>query len=252
MPEKRDNMSDFRESAWADKRFAESYLDKADIYIVERRTMFGFASSLCDYFFDKEEAVKILDLGCGDGVLTEELLKTHNISSATLVDGNEGMLQKAGERLKQFQSTDFIRASFQEILDGTAELGKYDLCISSMAIHHLERSEKASLFRCIATCLNPGGRFVNIDVVLPPSEELEGWYFSLWRDWLEDMMRRYHIKDEEPEDLIRRYKDPTSSNKPDTLGDQLKALKEAGFRDVDCYYKNGIFAVFGGKIEKKT
>ena len=61
------------------------------------------------------------------------------------------------------------------------------------------------------------------------------------------MMNRYHIKDEVPEDLIRRYKDPSSMNKPDKLGNQLKALEEAGFLDVDCYFKNGIFAVFGGK-----
>jgi tRNA (cmo5U34)-methyltransferase len=38
-------------------------------------------------------------------------------------------------------------------------------------------------------------------------------------------------------------------NKPDTLEDQLEALSETGFRDVDCYYKNGIFAVFGGKMK---
>jgi hypothetical protein len=36
-------------------------------------------------------------------------------------------------------------------------------------------------------------------------------------------------------------------NKPDTLSNQLKSLEEAGFLDVDCYFKNGIFVVFGGK-----
>jgi hypothetical protein len=30
-------MTDFEKSAWADNRFAESYLDKAEIYVVERR-----------------------------------------------------------------------------------------------------------------------------------------------------------------------------------------------------------------------
>jgi len=35
-------------------------------------------------------------------------------------------------------------------------------------------------------------------------------------------------------------------NKPDTLANQLRALKSAGFVDVDCYFKNGIFVVFGG------
>ena len=60
-------------------------------------------------------------------------------------------------------------------------------------------------------------------------------------------MNHHNIKDQVPEDLIRRYKDPSSMNKPDTLGNQLKALEEAGFSDVDCYFKNGIFAVVGGK-----
>lgn len=38
-------MTDFKQSAWADYRFAQNYLDKADIYIVERRKMFWFVSS---------------------------------------------------------------------------------------------------------------------------------------------------------------------------------------------------------------
>lgn len=102
-------------------------------------------------------------------------------------------------------------------------------------------------FEYIASHLNSGGHFVNMDVVRPPSEELEGWYFAIWKDWMWYMMNYYNIKDEMPEDLIRRYKDPSSMNKPDTLGNQLKALEEAGFLDVDCYFKNGIFTVLGGK-----
>ena len=240
-------MSDFRQSSWADDTFAGNYLDKAEIYIVERRKMFWLVTSLFNHFCNRKDTVKLLDLGCGDGVLTEELYKTNGALSATLVDGNDGMLRRARERLKKFQDVSYVQASFQEILDGAVQLGSYDFCVSSMAIHHLELGEKASLFRYIASLLTPGGRFVNIDVVLPPSQELEGWYFAIWKDWLADMMNRYNVKDELPEDIIHRYKDPSSTNKPDTLESQLKALKEAGFLDVDCYFKNGIFAVFGGK-----
>ena len=55
------------------------------------------------------------------------------------------------------------------------------------------------------------------------------------------------LTDEPAEEIIKRYKDPASTNRPDTLEDQLSALIDAGFSDVDCYYKNGIFAVFGGR-----
>lgn len=240
-------MSDFQKSAWAENRFAENYLDKADIYIVERRKMFRFVTSLFSHFLKGGKEARLLDLGCGDGVLTEELLKADGRIVATLVDGGEGMLNKAKERLKGYGNTAFIQAAFQDLLEGRVNLETYDFCVSSMAIHHLDMNEKASLFRLAASCLNPGGRFVDVDAVLPPSEELEEWYFAIWKDWVSGMMERYDIRDEDPEDLIRRYKDPSSMNRPDTLEDQLRALESAGFADVDCYFKNGIFVVFGGK-----
>jgi tRNA (cmo5U34)-methyltransferase len=34
---------------------------------------------------------------------------------------------------------------------------------------------------------------------------------------------------------------------PDTLAAQLNALQTIGFEDVDCFYKYGIFTMYGGK-----
>lgn len=240
-------MSDFSKSAWADNKFAQNYLDKANIYVMERRQMFWFVTSLVSHFRNGGQDMKLLELGCGDGALTEELLKTNDGLSATLLDGGESMIRKAQGRLKGYQNTTFIQVTFQDLLGGKITLGTYDFIVSSMAIHHLEMDEKASLFRLIASWLKPGGHFVDVDVILPPSEELEQWYFAIWKDWLAHMMNRYNIKDEVPEDPIKRYKDPSSMNKPDTLGNQLRALESAGFADVDCYFKNGVFVVFGGK-----
>ncbi len=121
----------------------------------------------------------------------------------------------------------------------------YDLCISSMAIHHLDMAGKEALFRLIAGHLEAGGCFINIDVVLTPSEGLETWYFALWKDWLPHMMELSGVTEGNPEDLIRRYKDPAGPNRPGTLGRQLVAPESAGFSEVDCHLKNGIFAVFG-------
>jgi tRNA (cmo5U34)-methyltransferase len=241
-------MDTFNQSAWAQEQFSKDFLEKADIYIQERRKMIRSMASLFSFYFKEKRDIHILDLGCGDGVLTEELLRKDETIIATLVDGSLTMLQKARERLTAYPGLHFIHASFQELLTGTVSLGNFYFCVSSFAIHHLEMKEKKNLFRYIYGHLNTEGHFVNIDVVLSPSQGLEEWYFSIWREWMQHMQDQLNLKDELPEDIIRRYKDPSSMNKPDTLEDHLDALRETGFRDVDCYYKNGIFAVFGGKI----
>jgi tRNA (cmo5U34)-methyltransferase len=241
-------MDTFNHSAWAQEQFSKDFLERADIYIQERRKIIRSMSSLFSFYFKEKRDIHILDLGCGDGVLTEELLGKDATIIATLVDGSLTMLQKARERLTAYPGMHFIHASFQELLTGMVSLDHFDFCVSSFAIHHLEMKEKKNLFRYIYGHLNTEGHFVNIDVVLSPSEGLEEWYFSLWREWMQHMQDQLNLKDELPEDIIKRYKDPSSMNKPDTLEDQLEALRETGFRDVDCYYKNGIFAIFGGKI----
>jgi len=240
-------MGGFKESSWNNEEFSKNYLEKADIYIVERRKMLGMISAFYMHFFKDRHRVSVLDLGCGDGVLAEELLKIDNSITATLADGSPTMLQGAYERLKAYQNLHFIEATFQEILNGNVDIGSFDLCVSSLAIHHLDMEHKALLFRYLFNHLNDGGFFLNLDVVLPPSEELEGWYCALWKDWMQNMLNQFGVHDENPDDIINRYKDPASMNKPDTLEAQLASLKETGFRDVDCYYKNGIFVIFGGR-----
>ncbi len=251
-------MDTFGRSAWAQKAFSNNYLEKADIYIPERRNMISMFSSLLTFFYAGRYDIRVLDLGCGDGVLTGELLRKSNVlgkSSGmslvpTLADGSESMLQKAGERLKAYQHIAYVHASFHELIRGSsgrAALGMFDLCMSSHAIHHLEMKDKTALFRFIFEHLHKDGRFINADVVLPPSEGLEAWYIAQWKEIMQAVMDQTGLSDESPDDVVKRYKDPSSMNRPDTLEDQVTALKEAGFREVDCYFKNGIFAVFGGK-----
>lgn len=241
-------MTDFSESAWASSEFSANYLERADVYISERRKMFGVVRSFCSRFFPaRNGTVRLLDLGSGDGVLAGELMEACGSIRATLVDASEDMLRRARERLGPDGDIEYVRADFKELLAGEVLPGVFDLAVSSLAIHHLDAGEKAALFEYVYGRLEKGGAFVNMDVVLPPSETLEGWYFELWKDWMRSMQTRFGFQDEAPEEVVARYKDPASMNRADTLEVQLGTLRDVGFRDVDCYYKNGIFAVFGGR-----
>jgi ubiquinone/menaquinone biosynthesis C-methylase UbiE len=128
----------------------------------------------------------MLDLGCGDGIITSVIAEIDDSISATLVDGSAEMLAKAKERLSELKTARYIQASFQKLIQEDALDQTYDFAGSSLAIHHLTMGEKISLFRMIYSHLNPGSRFVNIDVVLAPNEALEQWYLSLWKDWIDE------------------------------------------------------------------
>ncbi len=215
-------MTDFNKTRWADQEFAKQYRDNADIYIVERQRMFGIMRSLFSHFFPGKKNIRVLDLGCGDGIVTRNILDVDNSISATLVDASADMLEKARERLKGFENMDFIKASFQEIMDSGLPEKEYDIVVSSMAIHHLTMDEKRSFFKAINAHLRQDGHFINIDVVLPPSEALDGWYMKLWEEWMDEKRTELKAYDEASRDVIGRYKDG-ADNQPDTLEDQLDA-----------------------------
>jgi tRNA (cmo5U34)-methyltransferase len=239
-------MTEFDKSQWAKPEFAQEYRDSADVYIVERKRMLEILKSFYKHFIGNRPSSYILDLGCGDGIVTYELLKNNNSIEATLIDGSEDMLSKAKDRLKDFRNVHFIRASFQEILKTGSTLQRYDFIVSSLAIHHLTMEEKTALFRTVYSHLNFDGYFLNVDVILAPSDALEQWYLLLWKQWIDERRSFLGLEGDQYDDIIRRYKDNTD-NKPDTLGAQLKALQTIGFKNVDCFYKYGIFTIYGGK-----
>jgi len=238
-------MTDFNNTRWADKEFAKQYIDNADIYIVERQRMFGIMRSCINRFNAGKKRVRVLDLGCGDGIVTANILNVDNSISATLVDASADMLKKAKERFKDCEKIDYIRASFQEVIKNGLPEKDYDIVVSSMAIHHLTINEKQEFFKAINAHLRNGGHFINIDVVLPPTGELDAWYMQLWEEWMDEKRAELKAFEEPSGDVIARYKEG-AENQPGTLDDQLNALRFAGFGDVDCYYKYGIFVVYGG------
>jgi tRNA (cmo5U34)-methyltransferase len=237
------NMSNFDNSHWSDSGFAQEYRDQADGYIPERRRLIEMTQSLYRYFVRSGRPRRILDLGCGDGLMIQELLKVDDSIDVTLVDGSQAMLEAAGKRLAHFERKHCVNASFQELLAQDPLQSTFCFVMSSLAIHHLVMAQKEALFKYVYSHLDSGGLFLNIDVVLSPANDLEEWYLELWQEWIET-----HAADSQKAFLLpvpQKYKD-NLDNAPDPLLPQLQALEGVGFKNVDCYYKYGIFAMFGG------
>jgi tRNA (cmo5U34)-methyltransferase len=241
-------MAEFEKSEWNENRHVNTFIENADIYILERKRLFSIVKSFYSYFLKnkiKNGQVKVLDLGCGDGTLTNELLKVNNKLEATLVDGSFDMIENAQQRLKSYSGLNYINKTFQELLEKDILEYDFNLIFSSLAIHHLSSKGKESLFQFIFHHLKEGGFFLNVDVVRAPTEALESWYRKLWTEWIINNELKMGSK-ESFQHIPQQYKN-NPDNYPDKLENQLNVLKSIGFSQVDCYYKYGIFSIFGGK-----
>ncbi len=231
---------------WSSPGFVERYLSAAEVIVVDRHKMVRILRSLYMHRMAGRSG-RILDLGCGDGFLTRELLMADPGASAILVDGSGEMLRRAERRLSGFK-VHFIRAGFDELVH--MELPECDFAVSSLALHHLTEDEKMELLSYLHSLLaGGGGLFVNIDLVRAPSAELKEWYLNMWRKWIEERSQLAGV-DESFDDLVERCIQDEHYSRLCTLEKELQLLKSAGFSVVDCFYKNGMFAMYGGATER--
>ncbi|VAV82799.1 hypothetical protein MNBD_DELTA01-1760 [hydrothermal vent metagenome] len=239
-------MSDFKETKWAAKDYAEGYLEKVNAIIPLRPRLLELLSSFCCHFLGDGQPRRIVELGCGDGAFTEELLKTGIPTQATLIDGSEEMLSQAKVRLGAYKDIRFVHSSFQELTGNNALPENTDLIFSVLAIHHLSAKEKRELFNLVYSQLAPGGFFINIDDCIPQSTLIEDWYLDRWKKEMTKKAAELGV-DIDPQSYNDKHKDPEHHKTLETLADLCKALEVTGFTSVECFFKDGIFTAYGGQ-----
>jgi tRNA (cmo5U34)-methyltransferase len=139
------------------------------------------------------------------------------------LDFSEVMLRAARERFAGEDRVELVEHDLAEPLP--AALGRFDAVVSSMAIHHLEHERKRSLCADVFELLEPGGVFANFEHVASPTRRLHLAFFAAIGEPLEH---------EDPSDRLL------------DVESQLRFLREAGFDDVDCYWKWREMALLAG------
>ena len=115
--------------------------------------------------FAHDRPLEIADLGAGSGLFTRHVQSAYPNAAFTLVDASREMLELARKRFQQrTDSFSFI----EQRLEDFSEPERFDVVISSLAIHHLEDADKRSLFKRIFNALRPGGAFIHVDQIRVP------------------------------------------------------------------------------------
>ena len=118
---------------------------------------------------------RILDLGCGDGILGRFLLDIFPSARGLFVDFSDPMLNAARENLGAFPNTTVAKADFasSEWLEVTQSHGPFDIVVSGFAIHHQPDERKRGLYSELLDLLTPGGTFLNLEHVASATEAAE-------------------------------------------------------------------------------
>lgn len=195
--------------------------------------LYGWVARLMP--FEAEAELHFLDLGAGTGLLSATLTAAFPNARITLLDASAAMLQGSERRFGrddrfEYRVSDYAREPLE---------GAYHAIVSALSIHHLNAYDKRALFRRVRVALEAGGVFVNADQVRGPTEEIERRY---QKDWI-CQARKFGVSDPDLLAAMERQQADQSS----TLMEQLTWLQEAGFRNVNCWYKNERFAVMAGE-----
>jgi ubiquinone/menaquinone biosynthesis C-methylase UbiE/predicted Ser/Thr protein kinase len=236
--------TDFNQTLWDNPEYRGRYLEHADEVIPARQYLFFICRSFLN-FFAPPGAIDLCDLGCGDGALAEHLLAWRAEARLTLVDGSTAMLESAVRRLGKPENIRFVHATFDRLIRGELRPGPFDVVVSSLAMHHLTTAERVALFFRVNEMLRPGGWFLNLDVALSDEVMFIDWQFELWREWLVETDRLRPASGSLAGVPNEARNNP--DNKYGSLSSQLNALRTAGFSDVDCVYRNSIFAIYCGR-----
>ena len=235
---------------WQDESVAKGFVESRRGGILGASEQFATMLSLLRQV--PAESLTVLDIGCGDGVVLETIMRALPVERAVAFDGSPAMLEKAQVRfeglglfagLVEFVEGDFDQPNWRDELP----VRSFDAIVSAFAIHHSEDERKRALYREIHEMLRPDGLFVNIEHVAsasPLGEEL------FERAYAETLTRFRKSRDaqvtlEEVYEELRNRPDK-SANRLAPVTTQLNWLREIGFHDVDCYWKHYELAVLAG------
>ncbi|GIW41631.1 MAG: hypothetical protein KatS3mg076_2208 [Candidatus Binatia bacterium] len=194
-------------SEWKEPDHVDAYLERAE-RIPHRAE--GEAVLLEEL---PREVRSVLDLGSGDGRLLGLVLGARSPSRAVALDFSPPMVERLRRR---FASDPRVEVVEHDLALPLPPLGRFDLVLSSFAIHHLEHDRKRVLYGEVYDLLEDGGLFCNLEHVASATARLH-------ERFLEEM------------GIGPDQEDP--SNRLLDVETQLRWFREIGFADVDCLWK---------------
>jgi len=242
------------ESKWKTKKLAKTFLEGVRGAIPGADLQLAVIGKIADRWCVSPK--RILDLGCGDGILGQFLLDRFSFANCLLLDFSDPMLDAARKNVGSLHNAtvakvDFASPQWQNV----ARLhGPFDIVVSGFAIHHQPDKRKREIYTEVFSLLAPGGIFLNLEHVASATKAGQELFDDFFVDHLYDFHSRSDADANRDTIAGEYYKRPDKEeNILAPVQEQCKWLTQIGFADVDCFFKVFELAIFGGrKISNKA
>jgi tRNA (cmo5U34)-methyltransferase len=236
--------------AWSEDG-SRKFIDLADVYVPMRdeqiRTLLALIPAQPD------EAFSVVELGAGAGVLARAVLEAFPRCRYLALDGSKVMREQMRRTLAAYDERVEVREFELSEESWHAALPDPLRCVmSSLVVHHLDGGQKRQLYADLARRIEPGGALLLADIVEPSVPQATALFARQWDDAARvqslavagDMSAFEQFRADAWNFYTPEGADPM--DKPSPLFDQLLWLRDAGFRQVDCFWMYAGHAIYGG------
>lgn len=184
------------------------------------------------------QAKELLDIGCGAGNYTLNMLGKIPNLNCTLNDLSMPMLERAKERVTA-QTNGKVSILHDDMRNLDLPDRHFDIVLAAATFHHLRSdADWEFVFTKIYKALKPGGSLWISDLVSHDSAAISQLFEQKYRAYLENSGGEAYAQ--KVFDYIA-YEDT-----PRSLNYQLALLKKVGFQMTEVLHKHSNFAAFGG------
>jgi tRNA (cmo5U34)-methyltransferase len=232
---------DTNAAIWNSAEVVRTFAAQADQRERERAEQLTLVARLLP--FGPDEAFTFLDLGAGTGAAARALLAEYPRATAILADFSTPMMAEGEHQLAPYAGR--YRYVEFDMLASTwpaAIPAPIDAIVSALSIHHLPDARKQTIFREIRQHLKPSGWYINYDPIRAPDASIEAHWERVNDRY--DTQGPFKRANRSPQEQAR-YENHVRYMIP--LEPQLEWLHEAGFADIDVFWKRLDWVIYGGR-----
>ncbi len=179
---------------------------------------------------EEAKEYRVLDLGCGNGILSDLVFRKLPNSHVVGFDLTENMLAAFEKKVSGHTGKfELVQGDFRKDSIGEG----YDIILAGLTLHHLTWEEREKFYYRLYSALSHKGLFIARDIIIDENQTIAQEQYSYWKKFMRS----------QGEDPDFWYSKHIEKDHPMTLSNQFSWLKSAGFTHVACQWRLYNFAI---------